>query len=104
MSDIVKIRKEVFEFLNPLGFDAKVTKDSDGIRIEPNTQKVGKRRKDFFDGLVIMKWDNGVYEVAEHNAGKNNDELWVYKETKSLNIALKCLLQGNKQKPIKRWK
>lgn len=101
---IENVKKQVNDFLTPLGYQAYVEKENDGISIEPNTKMVGKNRKDFFDGLRIMIWKNGDIEVAEYQAGKNKNELHIYKETKSLTIALKQLIKGNKQKAIKIWK
>jgi hypothetical protein len=44
-----------------------------------------------------------MYEVSEYQAGPNQDELYIYKETKSLPLALKDLIKGNNRKPIKKW-
>jgi len=55
-----------------------------------------------FDGLQILLED-GIFEVSEYQAGKNQNELHIYKETKSLKIALKWFMKGNNQKPIKIW-
>jgi hypothetical protein len=46
-------------------------------------------------------YENGIFEVSEYQAGKNQNELHIYKETKSFLIALKTLLKGNKQTTIK---
>ena len=94
---------EVEIFLKPLGYSARVSKESDGISIEPNTRKTGKKRKDYFDGMKIMIWNDGSIEVAEYSAGKSGKELHIFKETRSLKIALKELIKGNKRKPIKIW-
>ena len=53
-----------------------------------------------FDGMQII-FENGVFEVSEYMAGKNQHELHIYKETKSFLIALKDALKGNGRKPIK---
>jgi hypothetical protein len=53
-----------------------------------------------FDGMQII-YENGIFEVSEYQAGKNQNELHIYKETRSFIIALKTLLKGNKQNPIK---
>ena len=53
-----------------------------------------------FDGMQII-YENGIFEVSEYQAGKNQNELHIYKETKSFIIALKTLLKGNKQNAIK---
>ena len=102
--NIQKVRKEVDSFLNPLGYKARVEKEIEGISIEPDTRVTGTKRKDYFDGMRIMIWNDGGIEVAEYQAGKKEDELWIYKETKSLKVALKDLIKGNKRKPIKVWK
>lgn len=102
--NITTIRKQVNEFLLPLGYSASVEKEPDGISIEPDTRRTGKKRKDYFDGMAIMYWQRtGIFEVAEYQAGKKEDEAWIYKETKSLKVALKDLIKGNKRKPIKVW-
>jgi hypothetical protein len=90
--------------LNPLGYSAKVETLLSEIHIEPDTRKVGNHRKDFFDGMQINRFKDGIYEVSEYQAGKNEDELHIYKETKSLIVALKDLIKGNKRKPIKVYK
>jgi hypothetical protein len=55
-----------------------------------------------YDGMQII-FEDGVYEVSEYQAGPNENELWIYKETKSLKIALRFYMRGNNQKPIKIW-
>ena len=103
MTKLEKVIKEVTDFLNPLGYSATVEQGLGTITVEPSTRKVGNNRKDFFDGMIMQCWDDGTYEVAEYQAGKQENELWIYKETKSLNVALKNLIKGNKRKPIKKW-
>lgn len=100
-----KIRERVDNFLNPLGYSAKVEKSVGDVLyiIEPSTRKVGKNRSDFFDGMQITAFRDGTFEVSEYMAGKNEDELHIYKETKSLILALKDLVKGNKRKPIKKY-
>lgn len=57
-----------------------------------------------FAGMQIL-YEDGIYEVSEHNAGENKDELYIFKETKSPKVAIKSLLKGNypdgNQIPIK---
>ena len=101
--NIKKISTEVYEFLKPLGFAAEVNRDPDGISIYPDTRKTGRKRKDYFDGMKIMLWKDGDIEVVEYQAGKKQNELFIYKQTKSLRVALKDLIKGNNRKPIKRW-
>lgn len=60
---------------------------------------------DKLDGMVI-NYENGIYEVCEFQAGKNENELHVFIETKSFKIALKNMLKGNKRplnKILKIW-
>ena len=104
VAKVDEIREKVISFLNPLGYSATVDDLKSEILIEPSTTKVGKNRKDFFDGMQI-NYDvkEGKYEVSEYQAGKNKDELHIYKVTPSLTIALKDLIKGNKRKPIKVW-
>ena len=100
-----KVREKVNNFLNPLGYSARVEKSIGDVLyiIEPSTQKVGNKRKDFFDGMQILAFQDGSFEVSEYMAGANEDELHIYKETNSLNTALKELIKGNKRKPIKKY-
>jgi hypothetical protein len=100
-----KVREKVNNFLNPLGYSARVEKSIGDVLyiIEPDTRKVGKNRSDFFDGMQILGMDNGSFEVSEYQAGANENELYIYKETKSLILALKDLIKGNKRKPIKKY-
>jgi hypothetical protein len=100
-----EIREQVNSFLNPLGYTAIVDDLGQGdINIQPSTKKVGKNRTDFFDGMQINRFKDGTYEVSEYQAGKDNNELYIYKETNSLTDALKDLIKGNKRKPIKKYK
>jgi hypothetical protein len=55
-----------------------------------------------FDGMQII-WTENEYEVSEYQAGPKENELHIYFITKSLKIALKHFMKGNKQKPIKIW-
>jgi hypothetical protein len=73
------------------------------ILIEPRGNLKGKR-KDLLNGMqIIYDKSNGVFEVSEYMAGPKQDKLYIYKETKSLIIALKDMLKGNHRKPIKVW-
>ena len=49
------------------------------------------------DGMQII-YENGIFEVSEFQAGKNNNELHIYLETKYFKIALKNMMQGNKKR------
>lgn len=54
------------------------------------------------DGLLInYNKKTKIFEVAEMQAGKNEDEIWVYLETKQFIMALKELVKGNNRKPKK---
>jgi hypothetical protein len=103
--DLEKVIEKVDNFLNPLGYSAKVEKSIGDVLyiVEPSTRKVGKNRSDFFDGMQILAFQDGTFEVSEYQAGENEDELYIYKETKSLTLALKDLVKGNKRKPIKKY-
>jgi hypothetical protein len=104
LEDVVFVREKVYSFLNPMGYSARVEDWGNGvIHIEPSTTKVGNNRKDFFDGMQITRFDNGIYEVSEYQAGPGENEMYIYKETKSLITALKDLIKGNKRKPIKKY-
>lgn len=101
-SKVEEIRDKVYSFLTPLNFEAKIDDGTNEIIIEPNTRKVGEKRADYFDGMqIIYDVKSDIYEVSEYQAGKNNDELHIYKVTPSLIVALKDLIKGNKRKPIK---
>lgn len=101
LPNVDDVREKVNAFLNPLGYSANVETAIGGeIHIEPSTKKVGKNRLDFFDGMQIHLFKDGTYEVSEYQAGKNKDELYIYKETPSLIIALKELIKGNNRKPL----
>lgn len=101
---IEEVRKTVREVLNPLGMDARVSMEGNDISIEPDTRKTGKLKKGSLDGMKIMYWaKEGIFEVAEYQAGKKENELWIYEQTKSLKVALNGLLKGNNRKPTKKW-
>lgn len=54
------------------------------------------------DGLVInYNKKTKIFEVAEMQAGKTEDEIWIYLETKQFISALKELAKGNNRKPKK---
>lgn len=54
------------------------------------------------DGLLInYNKKTKVFEVAEMQAGKKEEEIWVYLETKQFIMALKELVKGNNRKPKK---
>jgi hypothetical protein len=104
-NELDKVREKVDNFLNPLGYSAKVGKSVGDVLyiVEPSTKKVGKNRSDFFDGMQILAFQDGTFEVSEYQAGENENELYIYKETNSLTNALKDLIKGNKRKPIRKY-
>jgi len=93
----------VYNYLAPLGFSATVSNNGDHFAVQPNTDKVGNNRKDFFDGLCLNYYNDGLIEIVEYQAGPNENNLYVYYETTNLKRALKQLLKGNKRKPLKVW-
>jgi len=103
--ELAKVKKKVDGFLNPLGYSATIEKSIGDVLyvIEPSTRKVGNNRSDFFDGMQILALEDGTFEVSEYQAGKNENELYIYKITNSLITALKDLIKGNKREPIKKY-
>jgi hypothetical protein len=66
--------------------------------IEPTRYKDKK-----LDGMQVV-FAEGIFEVSQYMAGKNENELHIYLETKSLKAALKNMLKGNKyRKILKKW-
>ena len=62
------------------------------IQIEPTGYKDKK-----FDGMAIL-FEDGIYEVVEQQAGKKENELHIFLETRSLKVALNNLMKGNKRR------
>jgi antirestriction protein ArdC/nucleoside-triphosphatase THEP1 len=86
-------------FLSAHKISLKATdfKESNEIVFEPRS--FGKIN---VDGLLInYNKKTKVFEVAEMQAGKNEEEIWVYLETKQFVMALKELVKGNNRKPKK---
>ena len=55
-------------------------------------------RADYFAGMEIHYYpEDGIYEVLETNAGKDENELHIFKRTKSARIAYKNFMRGNKR-------
>ena len=99
-----KIRSIVNSFLLPLNMSARVCDNGDEIFIEPSTRKTGTLKAGKLDGMQIIYFkDQNIFEVSEYMAGEKENELHIYETTKSLKIALKGLLKGNKRKPSKIW-
>lgn len=63
--------------------------------IEPSSTQDPK-----YDGMII-NYEDGIYEVAEMQAGDDGNLINVFLETKSLKSALNSLDRGNTQKPKK---
>lgn len=74
--------------------DLSNNKDLSTFMIEPKGYKGDK-----YDGMQIL-FENGSYEVAEYQAGKNEDEIHIFGNFKSLALALRNFMKGNKRKPI----
>jgi hypothetical protein len=103
--DINSIADKVQEFMNNLGYSARISNELNNVQIEPDTRKTGANRSDYFDGLQIWYFENAkMWEVSEYMAGKKEDQLWIYKNCKTLHEALNELIKGNKRKPIKIYK
>ncbi|OOV27762.1 hypothetical protein BXU11_09950 [Flavobacterium sp. LM5] len=86
-------------FLMMHKIELKVTeyKESNEVIFEPRS--FGKIK---LDGLLInYNTKTKIFEVAELQAGKKEDQIWVYLETKQFVMALKELIKGNNRKPKK---
>ena len=69
------------------------------ILIEPlNYQKSDLKEK--LDGMQIL-YQNGIFEVSEIKAGKNEDQMHIFLLTRSFKIALRNMLKGNKRSQSK---
>ena len=101
--DIEKLKLVVNKFLNNYGMAAKISKGIREIYIEPDTRKTGRLPKGSLDGMQII-YEGGIYEVSQYMAGKKENELHIYKNTKFLKTALEELIKGNDRKPIKIYK
>jgi hypothetical protein len=85
--------------LYKMGVVCTVSDCGNEIIIEPTT-----RNKPKMEGMQIIYSElDKIYEVSEYQAGKKENELWIYLETQSLKRAVKNMLKGNKRKPIKIW-
>jgi len=99
---IENINKILFETMQNKGvsfqiFDLSLS-GNNTVLIEPI-----KYKGNDLDGMQIL-FENGIFEVSETQAGKNQNEMYIYLETKSFKVALKNMLKGNKKrKPIKIW-
>ena len=101
--DLGKLRVIVNKFLNDYGMSARISKGNREIYIEPDTRKTGRLPKGSLDGMQIV-YEGGNFEVSQYMAGKNENELHIYKNTKFLKTALEELIKGNDRRPIKIYK
>jgi len=99
--ELEQIKSIVDSFLQPLGMSASIDNLGGYYVIEPSTTKTGANRPDFFEGMQISCFEDGTFEVSEYQAGGQRNELWIYKSTPYLKVALKDLVKGNKRTPIK---
>jgi hypothetical protein len=102
-----EFKNKCIYFFQSKGMDGTASKLGKDFIFEPSTDKTNGKRKDFFDGLMLNYFGNpkdNFFEVSEYQAGKNKNELHVYKITTSIDEALNELLKGNKRQPIKIWK
>lgn len=98
-NDIDSLKDIANGFLSSHKITLKATdfKESGEVIFEPRS--FGKIN---VDGLLInYNKKTKIFEVAEMQAGKNEDEIWVYLETKQFIMALKELVKGNNRKPKK---
>ena len=98
---------EALVFLNSYGLNARIITNhiDENITIEPSTiYRSTHIRQGKMDGMAMhYEASTGIWEVVEEQAGKNQDKLHIFKETRSLKVALKDLVKGNNRKPIKVW-
>lgn len=100
-----EFKEQTIYFFQSRGMTGTAQESMNDFLFEPETYTQYGGRDDFFDGLMLNYFSNdNIFEVAEYQAGKNKNELHIYKETRSLTEALEELLKGNKRKPIKIWK
>lgn len=99
-----KINKILFDTMQGQNISFKVENYSDEYfaKIYIDLYNYSKVHGSKFYGMQIT-FEAGIYEVSEYQAGKNKNELHIFLETKSFKTALKKLLKGNKQRPIKIW-
>ena len=99
-SMIDKIWNELHKYMDKTNFQVSELNKNEFV-IEPARYKGSE-----LDGMQII-FEKGIYEVSEFQAGKDKNELHVFMETKSLKIAVKNMLKGNKRpksKILKIWK
>jgi hypothetical protein len=100
-----RIKEIAYVYLNQFGMYPNVSDIGNEIIIEPDTRKTGRLKSGSLDGMQII-YDKRTknYEVSEYQAGKNQNELHVFKNTKYLKTALDELMKGNNRRPIKIYK
>ena len=84
-----------------LGLSFKLDGDEKSCYINVRVEKsrFNSPREDYFDGLEIVYYSTQrLFEVIETMAGPKENELWVYRETKSATVAVGEYMKGNKRK------
>jgi len=103
MKQVNPYEKLIIQCIDLTGYSFRVS----NISLNDNTNfvmEICNRDKDSrFDGMQIIFDDVDGYEVSEYQAGEKQNELHIYKVTKSLKVALKCYMKGNNQNAIKIW-
>jgi hypothetical protein len=104
-----KLVIEAHEFFNKNGFKIRVHRTysptDEVVFFEPETNK-----SNLFDGMQLILFQNYedkndfIFEVSEYQAGPKQNELHIFKITKSFKTALKSLIKGNNQKVIQKIK
>ena len=75
---------------------SKIDENLELFTITPNTRSV---KDGSLDGLEILYYPKERYfEAVEQMAGPKENQLWIYKTTKSPRIAIKQILKGNNRK------
>lgn len=99
-----KIQNIVFGKMKETGVTLKVTDLSIGQNKDFIIEPIRYDRKDL-DGMQINYFSiPNIFEVSEICAGKNENELHVLYESKSLKRALNNMFKGNKnRKPMQIW-
>ena len=93
------IRKLPAIFYKKHGFYLDCDLQNHDIYIEPST----KNRPKMAGMQILFDRSTKTFEVSEYQAGKNQNELHIFTETKSLKKAIKSLLKGNNRTPKIIW-
>jgi len=83
------------------GLSFKLDGDCNQCFIDVRVQKTrfNAPREDYFDGMELVYYPTQrLFEVIETMAGPKENELWVYRETRSATVAVGEYLKGNKRK------